>query len=66
MTCTELDQCIDAYIDCALCLQQIERIYQHLAGCAPCREHFTLYRMTVSLVQQTARERHALGGQTND
>lgn len=65
MTCKELDQCIDAYIDCALCFHQVERIYQHLAGCALCREHFTVYRMTVSLVQQTVRERHDVGDQTN-
>ena len=49
ITCRELIDVIDDYLDGLLSAADVEALEQHLADCGPCRAYLATYRCTRAL-----------------
>ncbi len=49
MTCQELIQFLDSYLDGSLSREERDRFVQHLGVCRPCVDYLDSYRTTVAL-----------------
>lgn len=55
MTCTNFEKLVSDYLFCRLSPAQLTLFYEHLSGCADCRDFLERYRRVVSLLRE---ERH--------
>lgn len=56
MTCSDLDEALDAYLDGTLVTAQHERVEAHLAGCSECRARAAAFRDLIADARALPRE----------
>jgi anti-sigma factor RsiW len=55
MTCRELIEILDEYVDATMPAARVAELEQHLAGCEACRAYLATYRATRRLGAAAAR-----------
>jgi anti-sigma factor (TIGR02949 family) len=55
LTCRELIDVLDDYLDGRLAGEELDALERHLAGCEPCRAYLATYRRTRALGARAGR-----------